>query len=195
MNDFERVREQLRRRLRPLGELNIERSPWIPAAVALILREWRGQPEILIIKRAEHPRDPWSGHLAFPGGRAEPGDRDLRMVAIRETREEVGIDLEAGGEFLGRLETVRPGNPRLPRIAITPLVVVVSSHQELQPDSREVKEAFWLPLLPLKREGRSALVQRVVQGNLRAWPAYPSAHGSIWGITERILTQLLALLD
>lgn len=195
MNQFEVVCQQLKQRLQPLGDLKIDPSEPQPAAVVLILRDREGEAEVLIIKRAEHPGDPWSGHLALPGGRAEAGDEDLRAVAVRETREEVGIDLDAGGHFLGRLATVWPGNPRLPRIAITPLVAIVPPEVVVRPNANEVEEAFWVPLTELQQQGRSDAVRLIIEGQVCQWPAYPSAHGSIWGITERILTQFLALLE
>lgn len=195
MSHFELVCQQLKQRLQPLGDLKIDRSGPPRAAVVLVLRDQDGEAEILIIKRAEHPRDPWSGHLALPGGRAETGDEDLRAVAVRETWEEVGIDLDSSGQFLGRLDTVWPGNPRLPRIAITPLVAITPPDAVVRPNVEEVEDAFWVPLAMLKQYGRSDIVQFIIEGQPRQWPAYPSARGSIWGITERILTQFLALLD
>src|SRR4051812_23466320 len=77
------------------------------AAVAIILREHEGGLEALFIRRADHPLDPWSGQMAFPGGRQDPEDADLLATALRETVEEVGIDLAAAGELLGTLDEVR----------------------------------------------------------------------------------------
>ena len=63
------------------------------AAVAMLLREAAEGPEVFFIERARHPGDPWSGHMAFPGGRVEVGDPDVRAAVERETLEEVGISL------------------------------------------------------------------------------------------------------
>jgi 8-oxo-dGTP pyrophosphatase MutT (NUDIX family) len=180
--------------LRPVSDLVIDTSGHPQAAVVLIIRPHGDETEVLIIKRADHPRDPWSGHLALPGGRAEPGDEDLRAVAIRETKEEVGIDLDAGGCFLGGLEPMWPGNPRLPKIAITPLVAIAPEGTIAHP-SLEVQEAFWMSLITLKQEGRSDTLRLDIQGKPHEWPAYPSPHGPIWGITERILTEFLRLIE
>ena len=61
--------------------------------------------------------------------------------------------------------------------------------------SEEVAVAIWVPVDELKRGGRSAVFRMVFAGVEREWPAYPSEHGLIWGITERILTEFLSLID
>src|SRR5437870_1501228 len=71
------------------------------AAVAIVLRDGASGIEVLFIHRAEHPDDPWSGHMAFPGGRAEDGEPPV-LTAMRESAEEVGLDL-GEAELLGGL--------------------------------------------------------------------------------------------
>ena len=73
------------------------------AAVAVVLREGPRSAEVLLIERAHHPDDPWSGHMAFPGGRMEAGDDSTRTTAARETLEEVGVSLH-GAEYLGHVD-------------------------------------------------------------------------------------------
>ena len=172
------------------------------AAVALVLREGSSETlELLVIKRSEAEHDHWSGHLALPGGRVEPEDESLLATAARETFEEVGLDLGVGGAAVARLGTVTPQSPSAPRVSVTPFVFIAppASQAAGEPEelilSEEVAAAFWVPVDELKRGGRSAVFRMVFAGVEREWPAYPSPHGPIWGITERILTEFLSLLD
>ena len=172
------------------------------AAVALVLRGHAEGPEVLVIKRSVAERDHWSGHLALPGGRAEPEDESLLATAVRETFEEVGVDLRAGGEVLARLGTVTPQSPFAPQISVTPFVAVAPPEYHARGGepkalelSEEVAAAFWVPVDELKRGGRSGVFRMAFAGVEREWPAYPSEHGMIWGITERILTEFLSLVD
>jgi len=201
--DISSLLQRLRSGLHPGEDITIDTSRR-QAAVALILRDHAGFAELLMIKRAANPNDFWSGHLALPGGRRQPEDTDLRMTAIRETREEVGVDLNDGGEILGRLDTVVPVSTRLPNITITPYVAVAppgfhSSNPEADDISlqinHEVAVAFWVPIDFLKHNGRSTVVSHIIEGHEYEWPAYPSVHGPVWGLTERILTQFLSMLD
>jgi 8-oxo-dGTP pyrophosphatase MutT (NUDIX family) len=165
------------------------------AAVALIFRAGAsGAPELLFIRRADYPGDPWSGQVAFPGGREEAGDANLANTAIRETREETGLDLDHDGTVIGMLDDLRPMTTRLPAIIVRPYVVLLKRERELLL-SDEVALAFWVPLEAL-RQGESwrdtAVLARGVQMQRRAFHHEGQV---IWGMTERILAQLLALLD
>jgi 8-oxo-dGTP pyrophosphatase MutT (NUDIX family) len=174
------------------------------AAVALVLRRNLSEAEMLVIKRSVSERDHWSGHLALPGGRVEAGDASLRAAAVRETFEEVGINLEAGGEALGRLGVVEPKSPLAPRVSVAPFVAVAPAEYHVRREgqatpplvlSDEVAAAFWVPVSALREGGRSEVFKMVFAGVEREWPAYPSEHGPIWGITERILTEFLEVLN
>jgi 8-oxo-dGTP pyrophosphatase MutT (NUDIX family) len=194
MRDFEIIRRRLGQRLAPPRNPPIELERIPQAAVALILRQAESAAQVLIIKRAERPGDHWSGHLALPGGRAQIEDEGLIATAARETHEEVGISLLDGGEFIGQLETLLPTNPILPPLEITPFVALAPPEFTLRL-SHEVTHAFWVPIAGLKREGRSSVYSMNFGQAVKTWPAYPSESGPIWGITERILTNFLSLLD
>lgn len=164
------------------------------AAVALIFRTGQdGSPELLFIKRAEYPGDPWSGQIAFPGGREEAGDSSLLETATRETREETGIDLAREGMVIGVLDDLRPRTVRLPAVVVRPFVAVLERSDPLELSS-EVALAFWIPFdaLANKESWRDDTVfARGVQINARVFRHQDHV---IWGMTERILAQLLELI-
>jgi 8-oxo-dGTP pyrophosphatase MutT (NUDIX family) len=206
---FEAFLQRVSSRLDPVG---LEKVPAAldgvtQAAVALFLRPAPGvdggagadagacSAEILFIKRAVRAGDPWSGHLAFPGGRAEESDATLADLAMREAAEEVGIDARLGGRLLGRLQTVRPLSVRIPAVTVTPFVALAPAGAvpRLQPE--EVEAVFWMTVAALKASGRSATVRWEGKDGTRELPAYPSPKGPIWGITERILSQFHALAE
>lgn len=164
----------------------------LPAAVALILIERRGL-EALFIKRAARVGDPWSGQVAFPGGRYESDDRDLLHTAIRETREETGVDLVAA-ERLGALDDLYPRTPTLPPVRVRPFVFTIPAAPPLA-ISDEVERAFWVPLSRLAEPGVRRDVKLIVRGEPRVFPAYDLGEDVIWGLTERILTPFLTLTD
>jgi 8-oxo-dGTP pyrophosphatase MutT (NUDIX family) len=165
------------------------------AAIALILRIGSaGDPELLMIKRAELERDPWSGHVACPGGRMEEGDADLAATAIREAREETGIDLRGDGHILGTLDDLSPQTPVLPPLVIRPFVAVVRP-EVVVIQSPEVAEAFWIPLEQLRAEGAWAMRTVLVRGfGERTVSTFRHGGHVVWGLTERVLRQLLERL-
>ncbi|HKW41752.1 MAG TPA: CoA pyrophosphatase [Gemmatimonadales bacterium] len=160
-----------------------------PAAVALVLLSQPQGLEILLIRRAERADDPWSGQIAFPGGREEAADEDLLTTAVRETREETGVDLSAA-ERLGALDDLYPRTPTLPPVVVRPFVFVLHARPSLVP-SDEVQRAFWVPLAQLTDPAARRDVTLTVRGTQRTFPAYLVGKDVIWGMTERILTPLL----
>ena len=163
------------------------------AAVALVLRPRDDDElELLLIKRAEYSGDPWSGQIAFPGGRHEPGDVSLEQTAVRETWEETGIDLARDGIVLGQLDDLRPRTPSLPPILVRPYVTLVQPDVAVTP-SEEVALAFWVPLPALMHPGATVESMVTARGATFRVPSYLHQGHVVWGMTERILRQFLEL--
>ncbi|MBI4543600.1 MAG: CoA pyrophosphatase [Gemmatimonadetes bacterium] len=185
----------LRRALEQREAKRLEREADTREAAVLLLLRPREALELLFIKRAQHDQDPWSGHMAFPGGRRDPDDDDLLTTARRETVEETGIDLSSAGEVLGRLDEVRPTTMRLPPLVIAPYVAGVSPETDAAPDPREVEAALWIPLEALRDGGAGSRILLELEGAPRSLPSLRYRDYVIWGLTHRILLQLLELAE
>jgi 8-oxo-dGTP pyrophosphatase MutT (NUDIX family) len=164
------------------------------AAIALVLRVGAlGEPELLMIKRAEAAGDPWSGHVACPGGRMEAGDHDLAQTAMRETWEETGIDLGRIGRLLGTLDDLAPRTPVSPPILVRPFVAAAPTEIEIV-QSAEVSAAFWVPISSLDSETAWSTGKVSVRGVERDVSTFTHGEYMVWGLTERVLRQLLERL-
>ena len=170
-------------------------EPYFEAAVALVLRTTPdGVIELLFIKRATRDDDPWSGQIALPGGRYDPDDESLEATAVRETFEEVSIDLRRDGAVIGQLDEIRPRIPQLPPVIVRPYVATVGAHAEVLP-SDEVAEMFWAPLdLILAPESQRETEIIVREFKVRRRAIHYRGH-IIWGMTEAILRQFEAIIS
>jgi 8-oxo-dGTP pyrophosphatase MutT (NUDIX family) len=175
-----------------LGGIRVP-EPGSRAAVALLLRVAGGEVELLLIRRAEREGDPWSGHMALPGGRCQRGDANLAATAARETREEVGIDLWRHGRRLGELDELAPRSARIPSIVVSPFVYHVTGGAEPRPN-HEVQEALWVRVDELLHpDAAIEYLHHLADGNTLAFPAYDARGQVVWGMTHRILAGFLEL--
>ena len=190
------VLARIERALAPVNAVPAAASNVRDAAVAAIFRiASQEELELLMIERASYAGDPWSGHIAFPGGRREPHDATLLDTALRETREETSVDILADGRVLGALERVDPLSAPLPRLSIAPYVALLT-HDAPLVLSDEVAGAFWVPLSALQHTDASREVEVTLSnGSTRRVRAFVHERYTIWGLTERILRDLLSRIS
>jgi 8-oxo-dGTP pyrophosphatase MutT (NUDIX family) len=164
------------------------------AAVALVLRDGLSGLEVLFIRRAEFEGDPWSGQMGFPGGRRERGE-DLEATAVRETREETGMDLEEAGEALGRLDEVRAMARMQPMdLAITPFVFRLRKAVSFAA-SPEVQSLHWLRLDDLVEPEAHSTMEYPQGDATLEFPCLRVDGLVIWGLTYRMFTNFQRLLE
>lgn len=163
------------------------------ASVALILRQMTDDMEILFIQRAAHEKDPWSGHIAFPGGKWEPGEL-VCQTAHRETLEEIGMDLR-NALYLGRLSDIVGTN--LP-IWVSCCVYGMGQGEYVPVPSDEVSDVFWTRLSDVRDRRRHHLAPVAFGEKSFEVPAIKlpgEGKPVLWGITYRLVMQFLELLD
>ena len=174
----------LRSRLRPQPTLQPQENLAL-AAVAIVINPDDRGGTVLLITRTERSGDPWSGQIGFPGGHKSPSDEGLLQTAIRETEEEVGIEL-VQHELLGALPIV---TTRSRRVQVAPFAFALEFPVTLR-TNQEVAESFWIPLAELARLEPKPRLVHVDEGNLDV-PSYDYQGRIIWGLTFRILNLLL----
>lgn len=168
------------------------------ASVAMVLRPSAAGAEALFIERSKKPRDPWSGQMAFPGGRLDEGDRDLRHTAERETEEEVGLSLDSA-RLVGRLDDQtgqRAGHGRQLRISAFVYELAAGTGNDLVPNY-EVAEALWVPLAWFEDPARVIDYRHPPYPEV-SFPGVivgdPDRH-IVWGLTFRFLAAFFEILD
>ena len=192
MIDLSRIRSRL---AGYEGNTLVPEARTLQAAVAVVLRQFANGTQILFIKRAVKPGDPWSGQMAFPGGHRDSTDSGLKEAAMRETLEEVGLDL-ASGDYLGALDHhwAAPRGRRLDML-IAPHVFEIAGDPELALNY-EVDETVWAPLQPLIGNDLHDTETLSITGSPTVFNGYRLAGGHfVWGLTYRMLKDFFRTLD
>ena len=175
-------------------------SPWfdpnpakVAAAVALVLRQADDDVEALFIRRAEYDGDPWSGDLAFPGGRIDPTDVDGRAAAERETLEELALDLSIGrpigriSDVLGHAESIR----------VSAYVYAIEGDPPLVPNY-EIREAFWSPLSHSDDPARQEMRDFTYLNRTSSMPTIRLMEDPrapvLWGITYKFMDDFMGVI-
>ncbi len=177
------------------GDAHDEAETGGVAAVAAVLRQTAGGAELLLIERAKRDGDPWSGHMAMPGGRRDPEDASLLETALRETREEVGLDLTAEADLIGRLgdvDIVPRGDTS--RGWIRPFVFVLRRPDvPLTPSPAEVESIVWAPLHAIRRGAHDTTIEWKRDSVEMTFPGWKVEGRVVWGLTYRMMTSLFEL--
>lgn len=172
------------------------------AAVAAVLRPMVGlsgqlnplETEILLIRRAERAGDPWSGQMAFPGGHEDGRDPDLLATAVRETHEEVGLDLRHHELIAALDEHPATYQGTFTGMVIAPFVFALRSDAELRPN-HEVASIIWAPLGQMARGELDVEHELRRGGETMRFPGYGVGPHVVWGLTHRMLQNLFASLS
>lgn len=167
----------------------VERPDCVAAAVLILFLYRDGEPRLVFTKKTDavpHHK----GQYAFPGGIVEAADGSRIETALREAREEVGLD--AGQvEVLGLLDD-SPTN--VTRFVITPVVAISDRPLSLRPDGREVERVVEIPLVRLLDPAcyREETWER--DGVRRPVVFFTCGADVVWGVTGRIVKDLLDVL-
>jgi 8-oxo-dGTP pyrophosphatase MutT (NUDIX family) len=158
-------------------------------AVAVLIREETDEIWLLMIRRHDRPGDPWSGQMAFPGGHADEKDRSLFDTAVRETMEEVSVDVRRQS-FLGCLRNVEPKNAPM---IVTPFVFLLN--EDVHPKtSPEAKEVIWVPISFLSDPRNRSSMTFSIDGKSVRMGCYKYSGHVIWGLSFRIVRDIVELL-
>jgi 8-oxo-dGTP pyrophosphatase MutT (NUDIX family) len=191
VGDLPLIEERARMHRPHLADL----QPVMRAAVAMVIAPDGDDLAALLIERAKHPLDPWSGHMAFPGGRHDATDPSLERTAIRETLEEVGIDLLRHGRFVARLDEIQAqARGRNLDMVVSPFLFFLDRTRETVPDHTEVAATLWVPLRVFRDERHKGTTHFSRDGFGMDFPAFLYEGKTIWGLTYRMICGFLEMM-
>lgn len=165
------------------------------AAVAILLESRAEDLFVFFIHRAFDERDPWSGHMGFPGGFMDGADPDVLSTVVREVREEIGVDLAASAQLVGRLDEIQgvARGRQLP-LVISPFVFELGEPVTPVPNE-EIQGVLWVPLSFLQDPRNESTIEYRIDAQQMRLPAYVYRERTIWGLTYRMVRSLLDVVS
>lgn len=155
-----------------------------PAGVLVPVQMARGEPHVILTKRASHLKH-HPGQIAFPGGKQDEGDKDVVAAALREAWEEIGLP-QQNVDVVGTL----PAHETVTSFMVTPVLGLVTDPFVVKPEKGEVDEVFRVPLSHVVRAENFLVQSRRWRGRQRHYFTVPFGPYYIWGATARILRGL-----
>ncbi|UCE96524.1 MAG: CoA pyrophosphatase [Candidatus Bathyarchaeota archaeon] len=181
MKQHQEIIENLSPLLRSVSEIQNA-----DAAVALLLKPASEGFKTLFVRRVENPLDPWSGQIAFPGGKRSLTDQNIKQTVIRETLEETNINLVHGCRFLGMLDTMK--STLRPELLVAPFIILLEREPSIILNN-ELKGYSWVSIKRLQKCKGTA---KFPFGEVNA---YLFDGKVIWGLTYRICEKFLPILE
>jgi 8-oxo-dGTP pyrophosphatase MutT (NUDIX family) len=181
------VAEKISRALRGRTPQTLGGNGHKPAAVLVPIQERQDGDYLVLTKRADHLRT-HKGQIAFPGGRVDAGDADVVETALRESREEIGID-PSSVRVLGCLDEFTAGYG----LVVTPVIGVIPAVCEFRIDPAETVAVASVSIAALMQPPNFTLDVDLSPGGHPSYHFYVNGW-DIWGVTARIIVQFLELV-
>ena len=161
------------------------------ASVAVILNSIDSELYLFFIRRTENPGDSYSGHVAFPGGKMNAGDSSAVDTALRETNEEIGVNLNEDSTYLGRLDDLKPLNPNGPKYIVSPFVFILNKEITININKDEVERYMWISFAHLSDINNLRIRHKERDGEIIEDYVYRYQKYLIWGMTGRIVNSFI----
>ena len=161
------------------------------ASVAVVLNVANNKLFVFFIKRTENAGDSYSGHVAFPGGKMSKVDAYPLDTAVRETAEEIGVDLNEDSTYLGRLDDLKPLNPNGPKFIVSPFVFILNKEITININKDEVERYMWISFAHLSDINNLRIRHKERDGEIIEDYVYRYQKYLIWGMTGRIVNSFI----
>lgn len=188
----ENFNKNLKKHFKNRKSCEISSGPgYTKASVAVVLNIVNNKMFVLFIKRTENPGDSYSGHVAFPGGKMNDSDTDQLDTALRETVEEIGVNLVENSTYLGRLDDLKPLSPSGPKFIVSPFIFLLKNEITFNINKDEVEKYMWVSFDHLSDINNMRVRYKEREDEIIEDYVYRYQEFLIWGMTGRIVNSFI----